>query len=65
MPKPLENRIALVIGSSRGIGAAVASRLTAEGAAVIVNYAASPDRAEKVVREIRDAGGRQKPWAQI
>jgi 3-oxoacyl-[acyl-carrier protein] reductase len=58
MSKPLENKIALVTGSSRGIGAAIAIRLAAEGASVIVNYAASPDRAQKVVKEIRDAGGK-------
>jgi 3-oxoacyl-[acyl-carrier protein] reductase len=58
MSKPLENKLALVTGSSRGIGAAIAVRLAGEGASVIVNYAASPDRAEKVVKEIRDAGGK-------
>ena len=57
MSKPLENKLALVTGSSRGIGAAIAIRLAAEGAAVIVNYAASPARAEAVVSEIRRAGG--------
>jgi len=58
MSKPLENKLALVTGSSRGIGAAVATRLSAEGASVIVNYAASPARAEKVVKKIRDGGGK-------
>src|SRR5258707_10842649 len=58
MSKPLENKLALVTGSSRGIGAAIAVRLAAEGASVIVNYAASPARAEKVVKEIRDADGK-------
>jgi 3-oxoacyl-[acyl-carrier protein] reductase len=57
MSKPLENKLALVTGSSRGIGAAIAIRLAAEGAAVIVNYAASPARAEAVVDEIKRAGG--------
>jgi 3-oxoacyl-[acyl-carrier protein] reductase len=57
MSKPLENKIALVTGSSRGIGAAIATRLAAEGAHVIVNYAASPARAEAVVSEIIKAGG--------
>jgi 3-oxoacyl-[acyl-carrier protein] reductase len=57
MSKSLENKIALVTGSSRGIGAAVAARLAKEGAAVIVNYATSADHADTVVRTIRDAGG--------
>ena len=61
MSKPLENKLALVTGSSRGIGAAIAIRLAAEGASVIVNYAASPARAEAVVSEIRKAGGYAEP----
>jgi 3-oxoacyl-[acyl-carrier protein] reductase len=57
MARPLENKLALVTGSSRGIGAAIAIRLAAEGASVIANYAASPARAEAVVNEIKKAGG--------
>ncbi|MGA9509270.1 MAG: SDR family NAD(P)-dependent oxidoreductase [Candidatus Sulfotelmatobacter sp.] len=57
MSKALENKLALVTGSSRGIGAAIVVRLAAEGAHVIVNYAASPARAEQVVSEITKAGG--------
>ncbi|MCW6511270.1 SDR family NAD(P)-dependent oxidoreductase [Lichenifustis flavocetrariae] len=57
MSKSLENKLALVTGSSRGIGAAVAARLARNGASVIVNYASSADRADAVVREIRSAGG--------
>jgi NAD(P)-dependent dehydrogenase (short-subunit alcohol dehydrogenase family) len=52
--KPLENKLALVTGSSRGIGAAIAVRLAAEGASVIVNYSASPARAEAVVNQIKE-----------
>jgi 3-oxoacyl-[acyl-carrier protein] reductase len=57
MSKPLENKLALVTGSSRGIGAAIAIRLATEGAYVIVNYSASPGRAQQVVDEIAKAGG--------
>ena len=57
MAKPLANKLALVTGSSRGIGAAIAARLAAEGASVIVNYAANRARAEAVVSEIKSAGG--------
>src|ERR1700761_4781026 len=57
MQKPLEHKLAVVTGASRGIGAAIAARLAREGAAVLVNYSASSDRAEKVVEGIRAAGG--------
>src|SRR6201994_1710096 len=57
MSKPFANKLALVTGSSRGIGAAIAARLAAEGAYVIVNYSASPARADQVVAEITKAGG--------
>src|ERR1700761_6956574 len=57
MSKFLENKLALVTGSSRGIGAAIAINLAAKGASVIVNYAVSPARAEAVVAEITKAGG--------
>jgi 3-oxoacyl-[acyl-carrier protein] reductase len=52
----LENRIAIVTGASRGIGRAVALELAARGAAIVVNYNSSPERADDVVKEI-DAGG--------
>lgn len=50
--------VALVTGASRGIGAAIASALAAEGAAVAVNYFASAAAANDVVRTIQRAGGR-------
>lgn len=54
----LDGKIAVVTGASRGIGAAIARALGAEGAAVAVNYARSADAAQAVVEEIRAAGGR-------
>lgn len=50
-------KIALVTGGSRGIGKAVAIRLAAEGAFVVVNYAANQAAAQDVIAEIEKAGG--------
>ncbi len=53
----LTNKVAVVTGSSRGIGAAIARRLAAEGARVVLNCHASIEAAEAVAAEIRQAGG--------
>src|SRR5258708_37556130 len=53
----LKNKVAVVTGASKGIGAAIAKRFAAEGAKVVVNYASSKEGADKVVKEITDDGG--------
>jgi len=54
----LAGQVAIVTGSSRGIGLAIARRFAAEGAAVIINYVAREPEAAAAVRTIEDAGGR-------
>ncbi|GAA0548040.1 SDR family NAD(P)-dependent oxidoreductase [Chitinophaga japonensis] len=57
----LKNKVAVVTGASKGIGAAIARHFAAAGAKVVVNYASGKEDAEKVVKAITDSGGTAIP----
>jgi 3-oxoacyl-[acyl-carrier protein] reductase len=54
----LKDKVAIVTGASKGIGASIAKHLAAEGAAVVVNYSSSKEGADRVVAEITKRGGK-------
>jgi 3-oxoacyl-[acyl-carrier protein] reductase len=54
----LKNKVAVVTGASKGIGAGIAKALAAEGASVVVNYDSSKEGADRVVAEIAEKGGK-------
>src|ERR1700719_4539269 len=58
MSKKLEGKIALITGGSRGIGAAIAKRLAADGASLAITYSTGADAAASVVKAIEGAGGK-------
>jgi glucose 1-dehydrogenase len=53
----LSGKVALVTGSSQGIGQAIAIRLATEGAKVVINYRSNPDGAAETLSKVESAGG--------
>lgn len=55
--RKLEGQVAIVTGAGSGVGAGIAKALAAEGAKIVINYVTDPDKAEKVLNEIKQKGG--------
>ncbi|AFY57718.1 dehydrogenase of unknown specificity, short-chain alcohol dehydrogenase like protein [Rivularia sp. PCC 7116] len=53
----LNNKVAIITGSSRGIGKAIATKLASDGATVVINYSHSADKADEAVAQIKQQGG--------
>ncbi len=51
--KKLEGQVALITGASSGLGAGVAGAMAEAGASVVINYSSSPEKAEKVLAEVK------------
>jgi NAD(P)-dependent dehydrogenase (short-subunit alcohol dehydrogenase family) len=58
----LKNKVAVVTGASKGIGAGIAKALAAEGASVVVNYASSKEGADRVVAGLRKTAAKRRPF---
>jgi 3-oxoacyl-[acyl-carrier protein] reductase len=54
----LKDKVAIVTGASKGIGASIAKHFSAEGASVVINYSFSKEEADQLVNEIKKAGGK-------